>query len=227
MNNKYDAAIFDLDGTTANTLENLAFCANHVIAEYGLSPVETEKYRYFVGDGSRVQIRRLLTFKDRYHGPGDDPFLEEVFTKYLDFFSDHCADGVTVYDGMPELLKSLSEHNITCAVFSNKPHKQACKVVDSIYPEGTFAHVLGQMDSCPRKPDPAGALRLAEKMQVTPEKCIYVGDTNTDMQTGKNAGMYTIGVLWGFRDREELEKAGADIIVSAPADILNLIFADR
>ena len=221
--NKFDAAIFDLDGTTANTLENLAFCANTVIAEYGLSPAETDRFRYFVGDGSRVQMQRLLAFKGRYSGPEDDPFLEEVFAKYLAFLSDHCADRVTVYDGMPELLKELGSRKINCAVFSNKPHKQACKVVSSIYPEGTFSHVLGQMDSYPRKPDPTGALRLAEKMQVSPDRCIFVGDTNTDMKTGKNAGMYTIGVLWGFRDREELEKAGADIIVSAPAEILDII----
>ncbi len=221
--NSYDAAIFDLDGTTANTLENLAFCANSVISEYGLSPAETEKYKYFVGDGSRVQMQRLLSYKDRYHGSEDEPFLEEVFEKYLAFLSDHCADGVVAYDGMPELLKNLNNKGIKCAIFSNKPHKQACKVVSSVYPDGTFVEVLGQMDSYPRKPDPAGALYLAERMQVRPDRCIYVGDTNTDMKTGKSAGMHTIGVLWGFRDREELEKAGADIIVSAPAEILALI----
>ena len=221
--NKFDAAIFDLDGTTANTLENLAFCANSVIGEYGISPAETDKYRYFVGDGSRVQMQRLLTYKNRYRGSEDEPFLEEIFARYLVFLSDHCADGVVPYDGMPELLSELNRRSITCAVFSNKPHKQACKVVSRIYPEGTFTDVLGQMDSYPRKPDPTGALRLADKMGVKPERCIYVGDTNTDMKTGRNAGMYTIGVLWGFRDREELEKAGADIIVSAPAEILDLL----
>ncbi len=221
--NKIKAAVFDLDGTTADTLENLAFCANTVTAEYGITPAETEKFRYFVGDGSRVQIRRLLTFKGKYHGAEDDQFLDEVFRKYLAFFLDHCADGVRPYDGVPELLKELNARKIQCVVFSNKPHEQACKVVSSIYPEGTFAEVLGQTDSYPRKPDPAGALRLAEKLHVLPEECLYIGDTNTDMLTGRNAGMHTVGVLWGFRDREELEKAGADIIVSSPAEILDLI----
>ncbi|MBQ7583044.1 MAG: HAD family hydrolase [Lachnospiraceae bacterium] len=221
---RYEAAIFDLDGTTANTLENLAFCANSVIAEYGMTPAETERYKYFVGDGSRVQMQRLLAYKGRYAGPEDEPFLEEVFARYLSFLSEHCADGVTVYDGMPRLLSGLLERGVKCAVFSNKPHEQACKVVASVYPAGTFTEVLGQMDSYPRKPDPTGALLLADRMRVPPEKCIYVGDTNTDMKTGKNAGMYTIGVLWGFRDRDELEKAGADTIVSAPAEILDIIF---
>lgn len=220
---KYRAAVFDLDGTTANTLENLAFCANSVIAEYGLTPVETDKFRYFVGDGSRVQMQRLLKYKNKYNGPDDEPFLEEVFQKYLLFLSDHCADGVVPYDGIPELITELKARGLQCAVFSNKPHRQACKVIASVFPEGTFYDVLGQMDSYPRKPDPYGALRLAEKMDVLPRECIYIGDTNTDMQTGRNAGMYTIGVLWGFRDREELEKAGADIIVSSPADILKIL----
>ncbi len=219
----YRAAIFDLDGTTANTLENLAFCANTVIAEFGLEPVETERYKYFVGDGSRVQMQRLLSYRGKYSGAEDDAYLEEVFIRYLDFLSEHCADGVVPYEGMTGLIKELNLRDVKCSVFSNKPHKQACKVVASIYPEGSFVDVLGQMDSYPRKPDPTGALRLAKKMQAEPSECIYVGDTNTDMQTGKNAGMYTVGVLWGFRDREELEKAGADIIVSEPADILKLI----
>ena len=220
--NKFKAAIFDLDGTTADTLENLAFCANSVISEFGISPVETGRYKYFVGDGSRVQMQRLLSYRGRYSGPADEGFLEEVFKRYLEFLSLHCADGVVPYEGMPDLLNELNRLKIKCAVFSNKPHPQACKVISSVYPEGTFMDVLGQKDSYPRKPDPAGALMLAEKLQVSPRECIYVGDTNTDMKTGKAAGMYTIGVLWGFRDRDELEKAGADLIVSAPADILDL-----
>ncbi|MCR5774460.1 MAG: HAD family hydrolase [Lachnospiraceae bacterium] len=219
----FKAAIFDLDGTAANTLENLAFCANSVTKEYGIPPAETDRFRYFVGDGSRVQMQRLLTYAGRYNGPEDEPFLEEVFHRYLDFLSDHCADGVVPYKGVPELIKELSLRGINSAVFSNKPHKQACKVVSSIYPEGTFVSVLGQMDSYPRKPDPEGALRLADLMQAAPSECLYIGDTNTDMMTGKNAGMHTVGVLWGFRDREELEKAGADTIVSTPAEILDLL----
>ena len=219
--NNIKMAIFDLDGTSANTLENLAFCANTVIGEFGMEPVEADKYRYFVGDGSRVQMQRLLAYHDRYSGEKDEAFLEEVFTKYLAFLSEHCSERVTVYDGLPEAITSLRKRGIVCVVFSNKPHKQACKVVHDIYPEGTFAEVLGQSDDYPRKPDPTGALMLAERAGVKPEDCLYIGDTNTDMLTGKAAGMYTIGVLWGFRDREELEKAGADAIISTPAEILN------
>lgn len=220
---RFKAGLFDLDGTTANTLENLAFCANSVIAGFGIAPVETDRFRFFVGDGSRVQMQRLLSFRGVYHGPEDEPFLEEVFSAYLDFLSEHCADGVVPYEGMPELITALRANNIKCSVFSNKPHVQACKVIASVYPEGSFISVLGQKDSYPRKPDPAGALMLAKELGVLPSECFYVGDTNTDMKTGKSAGMYTIGVLWGFRDREELEKAGADLIVSAPADIADLV----
>ena len=220
--NKIKLAIFDLDGTAADTLENLAFCANSVTASYGLPPVEKDRFRYFVGDGSRVQMQRLLTHLGCYRGSEDDAFLEEVFGKYLEFLSVHCAEKVVVYPGMKETVKALKDMGIPSVIFSNKPHKQACKVVESVYPEGTFIKVLGQRDDMPRKPDPAGALLLAGEQHADPSQCIYIGDTNTDMLTGKAAGMLTVGVLWGFRDREELEKAGADIIISAPAEILSI-----
>ncbi|MCR5746656.1 MAG: HAD family hydrolase [Lachnospiraceae bacterium] len=223
MKYRYDKklAIFDLDGTSANTLENLAFCANSVMAGFGFPPVETDKFKYFVGDGSKVQMQRLLSYHGRYHGSEDDVFLEEVFKKYLDFLSVHCSEKVTVYEGLPEAIEKLKKKGITCVVFSNKPHKQALKVIRDVYPEGTFKEVLGQSDDYPRKPDPYGALMLAKKNGAAPEECLYIGDTNTDMLTGKAAGMFTIGVLWGFRDREELEKAGADAVISTPAEILN------
>ena len=217
--NKTKMAIFDLDGTCADTLENLAFCANTVTARYGLPPVEAEKFKYFVGDGSRVQMQRLLSYHGKYNGSEDDGLLEEVFADYISFLSTHCSERVTIYEGLPEAIHRLKDNGIICVVFSNKPHEQACKVIKDIYPEDTFADVLGQSDSYPRKPDPAGALILADRFEVKPSECLYIGDTNTDMLTGKAAGMYTVGVLWGFRERDELEKAGADIIISAPEEI--------
>ena len=223
--NKFKMAVFDLDGTSANTLENLAFCANTVMEGYGLPPVEADKFRYFVGDGSKVQMQRLLGYHGRYSGSGDsneEALLEEVFAKYIAFLSDHCSERVTIYDGLPEVLQWLKEHGTVCVVFSNKPHEQAVKVIRDVYPEGTFADVLGQSDSYPRKPDPAGALMLADRFGVKPSECLYIGDTNTDMLTGRAAGMYTVGVLWGFRDRDELEKAGADIIISTSEEIIDI-----
>ena len=216
-------AVFDLDGTTANTLDNLAFCANSVTAFYGLSPVESFRFKYFVGDGSRVQMQRLLTYKGLYSGEKDEPFLEEVYRRYLAFLMDHCADNVVPYDGIIEAVEALGRQGVKSVVFSNKPHDQAVKVVDTVFPKDLFAMVRGQIEGYPRKPDPAGALYLADKMGVSASECIYFGDTNTDMLTGKAAGMLTVGVLWGFREREELEKAGADIIISTPAEITSLI----
>ncbi len=216
-------AVFDLDGTAANTLENLAFCANSVIAGYGMSPIEAWRFKYFVGDGSYVQMRRLLEYKDLYHGEEDKPLLDELFGKYIDFLAVHCADNVVPYDGIIETVGELKKRGIQSVVFSNKPHRQAVKVIETVFPEDCFSAVRGQVEGFPRKPDPEGALILAEQAKVKPEECIYLGDTNTDMQTGKAAGMLTLGVLWGFRERDELEKAGADHIISAPAEILNYI----
>ena len=108
-------------------------------------------------------------------------------------------------------------------MLSNKPHFQTVDVIDNVFPQGTFDHVQGMLEEIPRKPAPDGALLIAEKWNVRPEECLYIGDTNTDMMTGNRAGMHTVGVLWGFRDRQELEENHAETIVEKPMDILKLL----
>ncbi len=213
------AAVFDLDGTIADTLENLAFCSNSVLSEFGLPAVDTVHYKHFVGDGASTQIRRVL----RYLKKDEDELHEKVFRRYLDFFDRNCLQKVVSYDGIPELLASLKKLGISCTVFSNKPHLQAVKVVEGIFPKGTFEIIRGQQEGFPKKPAPDGALLIAKELGVSPSECIYLGDTDTDMKTGKNAGMFTVGVLWGFREEDELKKAGADALAAAPADVLSFI----
>ena len=126
------------------------------------------------------------------------------------------------YPGIPEVLKRLKGEGAKLAVLSNKPHENTVKVIEKTFALDTFDLVQGQSDLFPRKPAPDGALYLAERLGVLPEECLYVGDTGTDMKTGRGANMYTVGVLWGFRDREELERDGADQVIAQAGELADI-----
>ena len=136
-------------------------------------------------------------------------------------FVKDCTKGVVPFEDINELLKQLKKREIKLAVLSNKPHDRTIDVVNKIFGNNTFDMVLGYKNEETKKPNPYGALLIAKRFNIKPEDCVYIGDTDTDMQTGINAGMYTIGVSWGFRDREELIKNKANIIVDNPMDLLN------
>ena len=210
------AVIFDLDGTLADTLESLQYCSNYAIGTCGFPEIPLEKYKLFVGDGAATQIKRCLA----YSGDVEGEYFEKAFFRYQIFFKEHCMHNVKPYEGIPETLEELKKAGVKIAVFSNKPHERTVDVIESLFGKGYFDEILGQMDERPKKPHPDGVFYLAEKMGIALEDIAYVGDTNTDMITGKEAGVWTIGVIWGFRDRAELEKFHADVIIEKPADIL-------
>ena len=126
---------------------------------------------------------------------------------------------VVPYKDMPETIQKLKDAGLKMAVCSNKPHIAAQKVVKAIYGD-VFDEIMGQQEGIRRKPAPDGPLKIAEEFGVKPEECMYIGDTKTDMQTGKSAGMYTVGALWAFRDRRELEENGADIVAAVPLELV-------
>ena len=130
---------------------------------------------------------------------------------------------VKPYEGIPETLDALKKAGIKIAVFSNKPHERTVDVVETLFGKGYFDEILGQADGRPKKPSPNGVFELAKKLDVEVQDIAYVGDTSTDMMTGKSAGAWTIGVLWGFRGRDELEKYKADVIIDKPSDILSQV----
>ena len=199
--------IFDLDGTLASTLESMAVAANRVLRELGLPEQPTEGFKYFAGDGAKELCRRCL----RAAGDTECSHYEEMY-RYK----------VVPYPGIPELLEKLKAAGIRITVLSNKPHAQAVDVVETLFGKGYFDAVQGQTDSVPRKPSPIGANRLAELFQAEKKDCLYIGDTATDMETGKAAEMETAGVLWGFRDRKELEESKACHIVEKPEELFYL-----
>lgn len=212
---QYQACIFDFDGTLCDSVESIAVCANHALRDLGLKEVSPADYKLLVGDGVDMLVRRLLSRNKVESGELFDRLKE----KYMEYFREGCCYHVTPYPGIPELLKELKDMGAKLGVISNKPHANTVDVIHQVFQEGVFDWVQGQTEEIPRKPDPAGALYTAEKLGVEPKNCLYIGDTGTDMKTGTAAGMYTVGVLWGFRDQKELEETGAAKIIREPSAI--------
>ena len=213
------AYIFDLDGTLANTLNSISYFGNRALEQYGLPPVETAQYRYMVGNGAIKLVHRMLAAS----GNDSEENFRNVFPLYNDSYDADFMYLPEAYPGVPETLAKLREQGLKLAVLSNKPHSTTLKVVHNLYGEGLFDAIYGQREGVPLKPDPASLRAVMAELGVTPEECVYVGDTATDMQTGKGAAAFTIGVLWGFRDEEELRDNHADAIIKEPMQLLDYI----
>lgn len=211
----YRACIFDLDGTLCDSVESIAWSGNHMLADLGMRQATLEDYKRFVGDGVDVLMYRLL----RFGGDEEGVRFEEAKKIYTEYFAEGCLYRVKAYPGIPDMLTELKDCGAKMAVLSNKPHENTENVIERVFGKELFDLVQGQCELFPRKPAPDGALYLAQQMGVSPQECIYAGDTGTDMQTGKAAGMYTIGVLWGFRGREELVREGADCVIKTATEL--------
>lgn len=214
----YKGMIFDLDGTLADSVESMATAGNKVLKSCGLKPQPVESYKYFAGDGADTLIYRVLAAA----GDAKGEWFDKAYTEYQELFKKDCTYKVKPYDGILELLQEAKARGIRLSVVSNKPHERTLEVVEKLFGTELFDKVIGQRDGIAKKPDPAGALEAAESLGLKPEECMYVGDTNVDMETGHRAGMFTVGVLWGFRDREELEANHADAIIARPEELLKL-----
>ena len=213
------ACIFDLDGTLTNTLESMTYSVNLTLKEMGLSQITKDQCRMFVGNGARVLIEESL----KVSGDPKASRIEEGMKIYGRIFDQNCTYHVTLCEGIPEMLKALKDRGIHLAVLSNKPDRQTVKVVKEIFGDNIFDYAQGQKDGIRRKPEPDGVWYLMEQMQVSKEECLYIGDSEVDAATGKNAGLKTIGVLWGFRDRKTLETAGADHLIERPEELLQFV----
>ena len=213
------ACIFDLDGTLTNTLESMTYSVNLTLEEMGLSKITKDQCRLFVGNGARVLMEKSL----KAAGDTDASRIEEGMEIYGRIFDRNCTYHVTPYKGIPEMLKALKDKGIQLAVLSNKPDRQTVKVVKAIFGEELFDYAQGQKEGIRRKPEPDGVWYLMEQMHVSKEECLYIGDSEVDAATGKNAGLKTIGVLWGFRDRKTLETAGADHLIERPEELLQFV----
>jgi phosphoglycolate phosphatase len=214
----FKGVIFDLDGTLLDTLEDLADAANGMLAIHGYPTHAIDAYRYFVGDGMNMLVTRAVPEDQR-----DDGTLEKCLVTMKREYQ-RCLNVKTEpYAGIDPMLAELKASQIPLAVLTNKPTPFATQCIERFFPGNLFDQVIGQHDRLPKKPDPAGALRIAAEWGVAPSEIVYVGDTSTDMETAVRAGMLPVGVLWGFRTGEELEQHGAKRLISSPMDLIPVV----
>lgn len=211
--------IFDLDGTVLDTVKTIAYYGNLALSTHGIEPIAVKEYNYFAGNGAVNLIKRALRFRDAL----TDEVFEKVFATYNATYNADTSYLTAPFDGIRETLDEIKTRGIQMAILSNKPHFATCGVIDSIFGVGYIDRVYGQRENVPIKPDPTAVFGIMKELGAEAEECLYIGDTGTDMKTGKNANLRTVGVTWGFRGRDELEEAGADIIIDEPRQLLDCI----
>ena len=212
----YTHVIFDLDGTLLNTIDDLTDAGNHVCAAHGWPTHTVEQFKRMVGNGIPTLVSRLAP-----EGT-DEGELAAALAEFSAWYDAHKADKTAPYGGVPQVVDALKAAGVTVAVLSNKAHALAESVVEGYYP-GVFDAVQGALPDVPVKPDPTLLNKLMEQLGADRAHTLFVGDSNVDIQTGKNGGLATCGVLWGFRSRRELELAGADHIVEHPGQMAALV----
>lgn len=213
---KYTTVIFDLDGTLLNTLNDLAASVNHAMDVMGMPRHTLDEVRRFVGNGVRVLIRRSVP-----EGTGEEDY-ERAYKAFEEHYAEHCKDLTAPYEGIPELLAKLRDMGYKTAIVSNKIDFAVKELRDDFFAD-TVAVAVGDDLKTANKPAPFMVWRALEELGSDRSECVYVGDTDVDLETAKNAGMDCISVSWGFRSREELEGYGAPRIADKPEDILKFI----
>jgi phosphoglycolate phosphatase len=212
----YKAVIFDLDGTLLDTLKDIAISANYVLEQFGKNPIEIQKYRYLVGSGALVLMQNILPEASEQEHKNALDIFEKHYAKQFDL-------NTKAYENINKLLTFFQVRGYKMAVLSNKPNRFTKMCVMKYLKHWNFESVYGIREGIPKKPDPQGVFEILKELHVKPEETLFVGDTKIDMQTARNAGLCPIGVLWGFRERDELLEHGAKFIVENPNELVKLI----
>ncbi len=216
-NQNIRAIIFDFDGTLADTLDAIRAAVNNTLRHFGHPEKSRDEVRLAIGDGARKLITRVLP---------EDRSADAVYVgRVLDYYSNEYAHTFLMtdrcYPGMQETISGLVRRGYRLAILSNKPDRFIRELTELLFRDGEISFAAGQT-GLPVKPDPTSALMTASKRGVDPAECAFVGDSDIDILTGRNAGMTTVGCTWGYRDAEELRRAGADFIIDSPAGLLEL-----
>jgi phosphoglycolate phosphatase len=214
----YRAVIFDLDGTLADTLEDIADNMNRVLAAKGFPAHEYDAYRFYVGNGLKNLVTQCLPESAR-----TDAIIAACHNRMVAGYNENYISKTRLYDGIPELLDALTSQHIKLAVLSNKADQLTQKICNELLRNWKFEAVMGANDRFPRKPDPASALFISAQMGIMPANICYLGDSDVDMKTANAAGFYPVGAGWGFRPKEELAGNGAKRVIDCPADLLELL----
>ena len=212
-------AVFDLDGTLADTIYDLGDAVNYGLEKLGCPVHDYESYKKMVGNGVKKLCERALPEdkKDRAH---------ELHSLFREYYNAHYLDKTRLYDGMKETLKRLRDSGVILAVATNKPEDAAREIVWELLPDIDFVRVLGGNEHRLTKPDTAILIEILAALPDEENRVYMIGDSNVDVQTAKNAGIQCIGCAWGFRGREELVSAGADFIAEKPSDIADIILGE-
>ena len=213
---KYQLAIFDLDGTLLDTLEDLADSANYIMGQFGHPARTIAEVRSFVGNG----IRKLIERSAPEETPAEE--IDRMFEQFKEYYGAHCADKTKPYDGILEVLAALQKQGVKLAVVSNKADYAVKALCEQYFP-GCFDEAVGERVGIARKPAPDTVNEVLKNLQMDKSQAVYIGDSEVDVQTAQNAEMDCIAVDWGFRDTEVLKRAGADIIVSTPENLFKYL----
>ena len=211
------AVIFDLDGTTLNTIEDLQNSMNIILRRYKMEETTREKMISYLGRGARNLI------KDHFSKQTSEETIDKIASEFVEVYSSNYNVYTKPYDGIYELLIELQRQGIIIAVNSNKPNAFCEKLMSSHFPKIKFEIIIGQRKGIPIKPDPYSLNEIIEKLNINKNEVIYIGDSESDVMTAKNAGVQIIGCAWGFRGFEALKQAGADIVISSPKELLEYI----
>ena len=214
-------AIFDLDGTLLNTIEDLGYAANHALQAHGYPTHSIASYPFFVGNGVRRLIERVLPEDAR-----TEATIDRLLVTFKEYYNDHNTDYTKPYEGIPELLSLLSSRGVAIAVASNKYQAATEKLISHFFPTLSFIAGEGQKEGVPVKPDPSIVFEILAKAKTPKADTIYIGDSGVDMETARRACVDSVGVTWGFRPEKELVENHADTIVNSPDDIAKLIFSN-
>lgn len=212
-------AIFDLDGTVLDTVGSIAYFCNEAIKKCGVNAEPVEKYNYYAGYGAKTLVHSALSAQNA----DTEENFNRAYPLYIETYNKNPAYKTEHFKGLPDTLQEMRDKGIVLGIVSNKPASTLDEVLPKFFPEGFFKYVYGSSENVPLKPDPHCVLEIMKKENIGKNQVLYVGDTGVDMETGKNAGVFTIGVLWGFRDEDELQKHGADAIIDSPEKLLEYI----
>lgn len=223
----YDLYIFDLDGTLIDSYKTIGGLFNNTLKKYNLPEINLEEYRYLLGNGAKnlvnKGIKRSLELKGENLTKDEFDELEnKIYSYYIDYYENYDDNITESFSGIKSTLNILKAWNKKIAICTNKPQKATDNIVNKIFGENYFDMVVGVTDYSIRKPSPIMLEDIIKKLNTNKDRVAYFGDTSVDMETGRNAGVLTVGVTWGFRDKEELMNTGAQRIIDREMDILRV-----
>ena len=219
----YKAAIFDLDGTLLNSARDLEEACNYALSKYSLPNVDSQSFTLRLGSGRRKLIESIV---NDFFDHGKKEIIEEFQNYFNEYYDAHLSDYTRPYEGVNEGLETLTKNNIITAVLSNKPHDFTIKLVNHFFGDN-IKYISGLKDGYEPKPDPKALLGIISDLRVKKDECIYIGDSEVDIRVSKNAGIKSLGGLWGFRDEALLKKEGADFLASSVNEMVDIIIKQK